>query len=103
VEVKALNLLTGLKDEVFPLLSEPLQSRPVDTITADVRRGDRLPCQLCRSLVGEGGTELDGDGSTQCLQGSAVDVIADTADMDRLLEMPSLQLYLLPKAPLVVV
>ena len=91
---KVLDLLTWLKGKAFLLPSEVLQHRPVHTISADARRGDRFPCQLRRSLVGEGGAELGGDGSAQGLQGPTIVVVADAADVYCLPQPSSLQLDL---------
>jgi hypothetical protein len=77
-------LLTGLKGQAFLLSSKVLQHCPAHTISADVRRGDRLPRQLRRGLVGEGGAKLGGDGGAQRLQRPAIIILVIAADVDHL-------------------
>ena len=99
---KVLDLLTRLKVEAFPLPSEALQRRPAHMISTDACCVDRFPFQLCRSLVGEGGAELGGDGGAQHLQRPTIVVVVDAADVNRLPQPPGLQLDLHQQAPVVV-
>jgi len=75
---KVLDLLAGLEGEGFPL-SEPLQRRSAYAVTANLLRGDRVPRQLHRGLVGEGNAELSEDGGTKSLQGLVIVIVDDAA------------------------
>jgi len=100
---KVLNLLTGLKGEAFPLAAEPLQRGVTDALTTETPGGDRLPGELGRRLVGEGGAEICRHRSAQSLQGPAIILVDDVAVGDGLPEPARLELHLHEKAPLVVV
>ena len=87
---KVLDLLTKLKGEAYPLPSEALQHHPAHTISIDACRNNRFPRQLCRSVVGEGGAELGGDGDAQRVQRLAISIVVDATDVNRLPQPPGL-------------
>lgn len=48
---KVLDLLTGVKGEVLPVLAQPLQRRPADMVDVDARCSDGVPhflAETCR-------------------------------------------------------
>lgn len=65
---KILDLLTAVKGEAFPLLSELLQRCSADPMVAEARGGDGVPSLLCCRLVGEGGANLWRHDGAQRLQ-----------------------------------